>query len=70
MRNPRRELNEILFEYKPTSDTAEGIAQELLGTGKIGVFLPKLIDFMGVLFTTQYTFLDSIKHRSQEVKWS
>lgn len=36
MRNPRRELNDIRFEYQPTKDTAEGIANELLGTGLIG----------------------------------
>ncbi len=35
MRNPRRELNDIRFEYKPTQDTAQGIASELLATGLI-----------------------------------
>eukprot|EP00096_Caligus_rogercresseyi_P013187 TRINITY_DN5869_c0_g1_i1.p1 TRINITY_DN5869_c0_g1~~TRINITY_DN5869_c0_g1_i1.p1 ORF type:complete len:567 (-),score=226.52 TRINITY_DN5869_c0_g1_i1:837-2537(-) len=36
MRNPKRELNDIRFEYQPSKDTAEGIANELLGTGLIG----------------------------------
>jgi len=35
MRNPRRELNDIRFEYQPSKDTAEGIAGELLATGLI-----------------------------------
>ena len=35
MRNPRRELNDIRFEYKPLTDSAEGIANELLATGLI-----------------------------------
>lgn len=35
MRNPKRELNDIRFEYQPTKDTAEGIASELLSTGLI-----------------------------------
>ena len=36
MRNPKRELNDIRFEYKPTTDSPLGIASELLATGLIG----------------------------------
>jgi len=35
MRNPRRELNDIRFEYQPTKDTTDGIANELLTNGLI-----------------------------------
>ena len=44
MRNPRRELNDIRFEYKPSQDTAQGIASELLATGLI---LPEDVSTMG-----------------------
>jgi len=35
MRNTKRELNDIRFEFQPTKDSAEGIANELLGAGLI-----------------------------------
>ena len=35
MRNPRRELNDIRFEYQPSKDTTDGIANELLTNGLI-----------------------------------
>ena len=35
MRNTRRELNDIRFEYQPSKDTTEGIANELLTNGLI-----------------------------------
>lgn len=35
MRNPRRELNDIRFEYQPSKDSTEGIANELLANGLI-----------------------------------
>ena len=35
MRNPKKELNDIRFEYQPSKDTTEGIAAELLTNGLI-----------------------------------
>jgi len=35
MRNAKRELNDIRFEYLPGKDSGEGIASELVGAGLV-----------------------------------
>ena len=35
IRNPNNELNDIRFEYEPSKDTTDGIADELLANGLV-----------------------------------
>ncbi|PNF23648.1 hypothetical protein B7P43_G03045 [Cryptotermes secundus] len=62
MRNPKRELNDIRFEFAVGKDSAEGIASELVGAGLvdgrdivvIAANLQKLIDSGGQLRTVTF----------------
>jgi len=62
MRNPKRELNDIRFEFAVGKDSAEGIASELVGAGLvdgrdivvIAANLQKLIDSGGHLRTVTF----------------
>jgi len=61
-RNPKRELNDIRFEFAVGKDSAEGIASELVGAGLvdgrdivvIAANLQKLIDSGGHLRTVTF----------------
>lgn len=61
-RNPKRELNDIRFEFAVGKDSAEGIASELVGAGLvdgrdivvIAANLQKLIDSGGQLRTVTF----------------
>ena len=56
MRNPRRELNDIRFEYQPTKDTTDGIANELLTNGLIsGIDVPIISNNMSHLIENPLT---------------
>ncbi|GLH06854.1 Serine/threonine-protein kinase hippo [Gryllus bimaculatus] len=62
MRNPKRELNDIRFEFVVGKDSAEGIAAELVGAGLvdgrdmvvIAANLQKLIDSRGDIRTVTF----------------
>ena len=67
-RNPKRELNDIRFEFAIGKDSAEGIASELVGAGLvdgrdivvIAANLQKLIDSGGQLRSVTFPLVREI----------